>query len=61
MAIITCKIVGTQVMLSFEIYPLYTIGEVKLEITNRTNVTRNHLTLRGSHYLEKLDDYLTLE
>jgi hypothetical protein len=42
-------------------YPLYTIGEVKLEITNRTNVIRNHLTLSCSHYLEKLDDYLTLE
>jgi len=48
-------------MLSFQMYPLYTIGEVKLEITNRTNVIRNHLTLRGNHYLEKLDDYLTLE
>ncbi|KAG5253360.1 hypothetical protein IMY05_001G0102200 [Salix suchowensis] len=42
-------------------YPLYTVGEVKQEITSRTNVSRNHLTLRGSHYLERLDDHVTLE
>ncbi|KAJ6299924.1 hypothetical protein OIU76_020840 [Salix suchowensis] len=61
MAPVLCKIVGAQATLSFEMYPLYTVGEVKQEITSRTNVSRNHLTLRGSHYLERLDDHVTLE
>ncbi|KAJ6316099.1 hypothetical protein OIU78_019391 [Salix suchowensis] len=61
MAPVLCKIVGAQVTLSFEMYPLYTVGEVRQEITSRTNVSRNHLTLRGSHYLERLDDHVTLE
>ncbi|KAJ6778144.1 hypothetical protein OIU74_002024 [Salix koriyanagi] len=37
MAPVLCKIVGAQVTLSFEMYPLYTVGEVKQEITSRTN------------------------
>ncbi|KAJ6425284.1 hypothetical protein OIU84_025954 [Salix udensis] len=53
MAPVLCKIVGAQVTLSFEMYPLYTVGEVKQEITSRTNVSRNHL--------ERLDDHVTLE
>ncbi|CAK7343926.1 unnamed protein product [Dovyalis caffra] len=61
MAPIMCTIVGAKVTLAIEMFPLYTIGEVKQKITELTNLNRNRLTLRGSHYLEELEDYLTLE
>ncbi|KAH8505970.1 hypothetical protein Peur_044735 [Populus x canadensis] len=61
MATITSTIVGAKVTLAFEMFPLCTIGEVKQKITERTNLNRNRLTLRGGHNLEELEDYRTLE